>query len=70
MAHVLIIDDFGRSRLAHLRQNGNTCEVELEDETASDDSKLSWKVLGIATMALVSGAGWLAILFAAKHLFQ
>jgi hypothetical protein len=69
MAHVLIIDDFGRSRLAHLRQNGNSCEVEL-DETASEDYKLSWKVLGIATMAVVSGAGWIGIVAAAHYLFH
>jgi hypothetical protein len=69
MAHVLIIGDDGRSRLAHLRQVGNACELEMEDQS-SDDYKLSWKVLGIATMAVVSAAGWFGILAAARYFFH
>jgi hypothetical protein len=69
MAHVLIIGEDGRSKLAHLRQIGNSCELEL-DETTSEEYKLSWKVLGIATMALVSAAGWVAILAAARHFLR
>jgi hypothetical protein len=66
MAHVLIIDEAGNARLAHLRQIGDACQLEMEDQ-ASDDYKLSWKVLGVATMAVVSAAGWLGILAAARY---
>jgi hypothetical protein len=66
MAHVLIIGEDGRSRLAHLRQVGRSCELEVE-ENPSNVYKLSWRVLGIATMALVSAAGWVAIVAAARH---
>ena len=64
MAHVLIVADNGHTRLAQFHLNQKAWQVEEEPVEADD---LSWKLLGLATMVLVSAAGWALLLFTARH---
>jgi len=64
MAHVLIVGKDGHARLARFRLEEDACEVE---ETPAEEHELSWRLLGLATMVLVSAAGWVLILMAARH---
>jgi len=64
MAHVLIVADNRHTRLAQFHLNEEVWEAE-EEPVGKDD--LSWKLLGLATMVLVSAAGWAVLLLAARH---
>jgi len=64
MAHVLIVADNGHTRLAQSHLNEEVWQVEEEPVEADE---LSWKLLGLATMVLISAAGWALVLLAARH---
>jgi hypothetical protein len=64
MAQVLIFADGGHTKSARLHFEEAAFEVE---EATGEGHELTWKLLGLATMALVSAAGWAAILMVARH---
>jgi len=64
MAQVLIIADGGHTKLASFPLDEGVYQVE--DDTG-EEHELSWRLIGLATMAVVSAAGWLGILTLARH---
>ena len=64
MAQVVTIANRGRARLARLYSREETSEVR---DSWEEERELSWQLLGVATMVLVSGAGWAVIMVVVRH---
>ena len=64
MAQVVTIANRGRARLARLYSKEETSEVR---DGSEQEHELSWRLLGVATMVLVSVAGWAGILMVVRH---
>jgi len=64
MAQVVTISDRGRARLARLYFREETSEV---GDSSGEERQLSWQLLGVATMVLVSAAGWAVIMVVVRH---
>jgi hypothetical protein len=67
MAQVLIVAGDGHARLARVHFDE---EVSAVEETPVEEHELSWRLIGLAIMAVVSAAGWVVILAAAKHFLR
>lgn len=66
MAHVWVVGEDRRAKLARFRFYENS--LEIEDPLAEEEQpRLAWKLLGFATAVLVSAGGWVVILIALRH---
>jgi hypothetical protein len=67
MAHVLIVGVDGRTTRARLRLDGTLCKVR---DSSAEPSGLPGVILGLATITVVSAAGWVLVLTAVKYLLR
>ena len=67
MAHMLIVGQDGRTKLVHYHLEGDVCRV---DEMPAEEHELSWRLLGLVSIAAVSIAGWMVVLMALRHLLH
>jgi len=67
MAQVPIVVGDGHAKLALVHFDEQVSAVE---ETPTEEHELSWRLIGLAVMAVVSAAGWVVILAAARHFLR